>query len=910
MKNKLQIQVKKIALAFSMILLINVTAHAQCPLPGAIGSITGDSKACPGDSKPYTNGVSVNATSYLWTLPAGCTIAGQNPFSTTSLSVTVDFGIGFTPPGTILVQGVNACGNGPQRAKTINPNSPAVPGNISGSIAACPGDINTYSVTAVAGITNNWTVPGTMTINSGQGTNSVDVEFLAGFITNGTISVTASNACGTSNAKSLIVWKTNGPPTPTVVNGPDVACPNETKTYSVPSLAGVNYEWEVPVGASLVGQGTTTVDVTFPANFVSGPVRCRYVNNCGTSAFQQVQVRATPTIPGLISGFASGLCSCTATYSVAPIQGATSYNWTPPAGASVVSGQGTNTVDISFGASVTGVIAVNCTNVCGTSPDRNLAVTSDIVIAQQPQDVTICEKLDATISVDVPGCGLNYQWRKDGVNLSDNADFSGTATATLNIISADSLIDEASYDVVISSACASSVTSSAATLTVNMRPPTPDPITAPEHACPGMTGIIASVPAGGFNTTSLLWSVNPDATITSGQGTNSITLDFGPTNNSTYQVTCKGVNACGSSFVSTNHLFRYKINTPGASGPNKVCAGQTGVVYSSPVLVGATGYLWTVTSGMTIASGQGTNSITVDFDLSFVSGLVCSQASTPCFTTPFHCNAVILDKPNVPSPISGQTSGVCGSTLTYSTTPAQGANSYIWTPPAGATVASGQGTTSVDIDFGSFTGTGQVCVQSVGNCVNSNNRCLNVKANANIPGPITPSTTTFCANQTGNTFSISSVTGATSYLWTAPNGATITSGQGTTSVTVDLGTQSGFVKAKSVNACGTSQASSYQVTITCRQSAEDIISEDAQLMFEIYPNPASNSIFVSYDALTTGSYVFEISDVSGRAIITETKTLQVGLNEITFDISNITTGLYLISAKSEAGIQKVKFVKQ
>src|SRR5579859_1626555 len=52
-------------------------------------------------------------------------------------------------------------------------------------------------------------------------------------------------------------------------------------------------------------------------------------------------------------------------------------------------------------------------------------------------------------------------------------------------------------------------------------------------------------------------------------------------------------------------------------------------------------------------------------------------------------------------------------------------------------------------------------------------------------------TTDFCAGQT-RTFSISAVTGATNYVWTAPAGATI-SGQGTTSVTIVFGQKSGEV---------------------------------------------------------------------------------------------------------------------
>src|SRR5207249_4198235 len=51
-------------------------------------------------------------------------------------------------------------------------------------------------------------------------------------------------------------------------------------------------------------------------------------------------------------------------------------------------------------------------------------------------------------------------------------------------------------------------------------------------------------------------------------------------------------------------------------------------------------------------------------------------------------------------------------------------------------------------------------------------------------GPITGSSSV-PSGQSGVSYSISSVSGATTYNWTAPSGASIASGQGTTSVTVN-----------------------------------------------------------------------------------------------------------------------------
>jgi hypothetical protein len=84
--------------------------------------------------------------------------------------------------------------------------------------------------------------------------------------------------------------------------------------------------------------------------------------------------------------------------------------------------------------------------------------------------------------------------------------------------------------------------------------------------------------------------------------------------------------------------------------------------------------------------------------------------------------------------------------------------------------------------------------------------------------PATPGTITgitcVATGQAGYTFSISSVSNANAYTWTVPTGASITSGQGTTSITVTFGTTAGNITVTADNSCGSSSASSLTVTLT------------------------------------------------------------------------------------------------
>ena len=79
-----------------------------------------------------------------------------------------------------------------------------------------------------------------------------------------------------------------------------------------------------------------------------------------------------------------------------------------------------------------------------------------------------------------------------------------------------------------------------------------------------------------------------------------------------------------------------------------------------------------------------------------------------------------------------------------------------------------------------------------------------------VPGPIT-GITPQCPVLTGQIYSIVSVPNATTYTWTVPAGWTITSGQGTISITVNTGAagQNGNISVTAGNSCGTSACQSF-----------------------------------------------------------------------------------------------------
>ncbi|MCX6324169.1 MAG: GEVED domain-containing protein, partial [Sphingobacteriales bacterium] len=289
---------------------IKVTASSICgtsaqtiyyllaQFPSTPGVITGPTDACTllGTTATYSVAPVVGASGYIWSAQAGTTIVPAGP-GTLGNTVTITFPTTFTT-SAVTVQVVNACGTSGTRSLTIVRNNPSVPSLISGPTNACAhiapgGTPATYTVPAVAGITTyTWTVPAGAIGLTGQGTNTISFTYPVGFTT-GTVSVRATNGCGTSGSRSLTIGVLQ-PATPGVI---DVAvttpCPNRVYTYSLPGLTAnaTSILWSVTGGTILTGNGTSSITVSYPSTAVNGSVSAQAVSNCGVSTIRTIAVR-------------------------------------------------------------------------------------------------------------------------------------------------------------------------------------------------------------------------------------------------------------------------------------------------------------------------------------------------------------------------------------------------------------------------------------------------------------------------------------------------------------------------------------------------------------------------------------------------------------------------------------------
>lgn len=97
------------------------------------------------------------------------------------------------------------------------------------------------------------------------------------------------------------------------------------------------------------------------------------------------------------------------------------------------------------------------------------------------------------------------------------------------------------------------------------------------------------------------------------------------------------------------------------NGSDVVCGALNNIAYNVPAIAGASSYTWTVPSGAVIASGQGTNTISVNYPVGSNSGNITVFATAGACVTSTATLAVSVSSTAVEAPVSGgnQTQTFC-----------------------------------------------------------------------------------------------------------------------------------------------------------------------------------------------------------------------------------------------------------
>lgn len=702
------------------------------------------------------------------------------------------------------------------------------------------------------------------------------------------------------------------PAIPGTISGPTKVCRNSTGiVYSVSPVPGAtSYEWSFPNGAS--GSSTTNVvTASFSSTFTGGDIEVKAFNVCGESphasaltvSFQNFSTK--PTTPAAISGVAAGACSDqTRTYSVAPVEFATTYLWTAPVGATILSGQGSTSVEIAFpDGFISGTLSVKASNCVGSSTAKSLALTRVTAVPALISGPTkeVCAGSTQTYTcTEVAGAAF-YNWVVPaGAVIED-----GEGTNNI-VVSFPESFTTGKISVSSSTSC---YTSGLRTISLISKPSTAASITGPNlGVCAGSVQTY-SCPISTTGATGYAWSTPSGATFT-GEGTNSITVTFPAEFGASGTISVAATNACGSS-ASKSLLVRSIPATPASitGTSTAVCGGSTQIYTCPTSSTGATSFNWTVPAGSTINSGQGSNTISITLPDGFISGNISVAAVNGCGQSVAKTLALKAYTAQ-PGAITGPASNLCGGgVFSYSIAPVAGALSYNWTAPAGCTVEANGGNV-INLNVPANFVSGSLSVTAVNTCGNSTARSLALTrlpaAPAAISGP-----SSVCPGAIGQAFSTLPV-GSLSYNWTVPTGAAVTSGQGSASVLVNWGSVAGNITVKAVNACGSSAGRSLAVGLAaCRagQNEEAISSnlDASQIQATVYPNPGSGRFTLEWNGNIDNGKI-TVYNVLGTKVLDE--ELGNELHTYFFNLENQSPGMYFLRIQSKGFEKEIRLMKQ
>ena len=372
---------------------------------------------------------------------------------------------------------------------------------------------------------------------------------------------------------------------------------------------------------------------------------------------------------------------------------------------------------------------------------------------------------------------------------------------------------------------------------------------------------------------------------------------------------------CGTvipSVLSIGLNFTAPVTPPSISGPAKVCPGDI-AVYSIANVARASAYNWTAPTGMNIVNGQGTNVVTMTITNAFAGGAISLSASNACGASPTRTKTINFYVPNTPAAISGIKTGLCGVTgAMFSTAGTSNATGYQWTVPTGVTLVSGQGTNTIFVNISSGFASGILKVTGTNGCGAGSTRSLSIYGVSGQPGTIN-GPTNVCPSQVNVTYEISTVSGATSYAWNVPFGASIVSGQGTKTIIVNFGptaVNNQVVSVGATNACGQSGwrlLSGISINSShCGTRIENVSSTISQVV--LYPNPARENVNIQFNSTIKSDYQITLVDHAGRMIASEMGVAMEGNNMKSINIETLSSGIYSIVIRVGNDVQQSRLL--
>lgn len=394
-------------------------------------------------------------------------------------------------------------------------------------------------------------------------TNQVYVQFgaLGTGMSGYNICVQGQNGCGVTNNKCEFVRGTAT--VPAGITGSSVQCSgavNQTYSIPVPLPDGVEtYVWSFSVPGAVITPINpplnSQVNIDFPA-FTTGILSVQSGLFClgsSLSAPRNLVISNAPATPAVPTGPVKVCPGQTYTYSVPPIFGATTYNWTIPANATQVGGGTTKTIQVQYNATPINfsgqILSVSTTSICGaTSGTRSKTIASLVPATPGIMSGPLTSACNGPFTYSVaPVSGVTYNWTWPiGVTNNTPNGFNSINLQFPNNFTTGQVS-------VTGTAAGCAISSNARTVNVKGVPATPEGIIAAFPPCNNDLGQFQINAVTGA--TSYDWTVPQNGTtIDNGQGTTNVDVIWG---SGPGTMIVKALNGCG---ISGSRTLAY---TPG-----------------------------------------------------------------------------------------------------------------------------------------------------------------------------------------------------------------------------------------------------------------------------------------------------------------------------------------------------------
>ena len=491
------------------------------PLPGTPGAISGTTTPCNGVSTTYSISAASAATSYTWTYSGGGTPSGSG----TSVTLSP------TSSGTLSVTATNSCGNSSTTTLAITVVSiPAAPSTPTGTTPVCNGSSGNYAVTAISGATSyTWSYSGTGTPSGTGITTSMTPT------TSGNLTVTATNACGTSSASSPLAITVTPIEDATFTYSANTYCISGTDP--IPTITGVTGGTFTINNGGTINSSTGTIDLD--ANGVQNYI-VTYTTPGTCAGVENIAVSVTAGPQATFSYTGTPYCGGTGTAAVTYGAGGSAGAFAPVTPTTdLVINSTTGAVDLN--ASLPGTYTIENDIVASGGCAASYA-TSDITITAQEDatysyggSTTFCENATnptATITGTTGGAftstptGLTVDGATGEIDLSTSTFGAGSTSYTVRYITPGTCSD--TLDILV-------------TLDPSPTAPTAGTTAGSNTICEGES---ADITASGSTGTGVTYAVF-DA-MTAGTNLGATPLTVSPTSTTTYYVESFNSNGCAN----------------------------------------------------------------------------------------------------------------------------------------------------------------------------------------------------------------------------------------------------------------------------------------------------------------------------------------------------------------------------